>query len=348
MKTRIFLSLFLLIVIAVTALLPSILMNYIASYEYTTLSSYEYQKKIVCSGTFESNLTKEVYLPTAVIPSDVNFSIGDYVNKGDIIATINTELTESVLAGGYLNTIEELENLDLSKLKENFDLETLEKAISAGSFLSSSNHQSEVSDNVVAPISGTITKLNMQSDVITSTIKPVVTIADTSSLVLKALVSESEVENVQVGDNATIYPNGLKDEIYYGTVQKIYPEAKQVMTTTSTATYVEIEIRVANQERRIKPGYTASVDIFCGGEKNLNILPYEAIKQDENNQEYVYVYKNNVVTRQNIESGIEVSDGVEVVSGITKDDVVLVTDADTIDTKGLIYLRGIFNHDGLY
>ena len=53
-------------------------------------------------------------------------------------------------------------------------------------------------------------------------------------------------------------------------------------------------------------------------------VPYEAIRQDEENQEYVYIYKDGKAYRRNIITGTELREETEVCTGLEVGECVIL------------------------
>ena len=73
--------------------------------------------------------------------------------------------------------------------------------------------------------------------------------------------------------------------------------------------------------------------------RTMLTVPYEAVGQDENNEEYVYVADGARVERRTVKTGMELLEGVEVVEGLSPNDILLSDVAAAGIEGGLINLR---------
>ena len=89
----------------------------------------------------------------------------------------------------------------------------------------------------------------------------------------------------------------------------------------------------------MKPGYTVSGVIKDQDPQSALIIPYEAIQQDELNQEYVYVYESGRAVRRNIVTGQELSWGVAVDMGLSEEDAV-IQNASAIPGENCLVRQG--------
>ena len=100
MKRRLVILLFPIFCSVFSAMLPSIIYHSAACVNIVEPTAVIYQKTISYTGEVQAASTREIYLETPVIPEEVLVEPGDRVQKGSLLATIDTQLTKSVLAQG--------------------------------------------------------------------------------------------------------------------------------------------------------------------------------------------------------------------------------------------------------
>ena len=305
-----------------------------------------YQEVVLAQGVLQSRQMREMYLTSPVITETLNVSVGDWVEKGQLIARIDTQTTKAVLSNA-IQTQSSISSLSGDSADQ------LEKIISAYGFSGSSlsqaleEQQSTLSSvdsyetqviptQVRAPISGVVTQIGLAEGVLTQSSIPVVTIADTSSFLAVVQVGEEDIGKVSVGDAVLISGSGLGDQTYRGTVQKIYPAAEK--ETEESVPQVGVEILIEEADSLLKDGFTVEAQILSGEPENMTSLPYEAILQDENNREYVFIFQDGRAWRKNITTGREMLYTTEVF-GLTGEEVVLLdpqglTDGQRVLTSG--------------
>ena len=290
-----------------------------------TVTTQQMTTSITCDGTIEEVSKKDIYVNTPVLASDVKVSVGDEVKKGEKLLTIDRETSASMSFA--------LSGLDSA----NFSQEVLSQLSSGSVSVPSSGTAAsaeEIPEAVYAPVSGVVTSVNVTESSLTSPSQSLITISDLSQLRVKVSIPENEVGEVKVGQTAVITGTGFQDREYTGTVERIYPTARQQGTSASSESVVDALISISSPDEYLKPNFTATARIVTDSPQDVLLAPYEAIRQDENGQEYVYIYSGGSAIRRDITTGREYADGAEVLSGIRKGDRI-VSNPDVITGNGM-------------
>ena len=133
---------------------------------------------------------------------------------------------------------------------------------------------------ITAPMSGTVTQLAIeQGEIVTSgrsafsQSPPIMTIADLSKMVVKTFINEVDMERLELDQGAIIKIDAFQTQKYDGRVYEISPSGQQQDNIIS----FEVMIEVLDSSGRIKPGMSADVDIITYEEKNVLLLPLDAV-----------------------------------------------------------------------
>lgn len=150
----------------------------------------------------------------------------------------------------------------------------------------------------------------------------VVTIADMDSLLVEADVSESNLQQVKIGQPCEIQLDALPDSRFRGTVHMIVPTADRTKAT------VMIKVRFVDQDRRILPEMSAKVaflsrEVSSDEQKPRTALNPDAIR-DRNGKKTVFLIKENRVMETPVTLGKKFGDMVEVLSGVKAGDRVVL------------------------
>lgn len=160
----------------------------------------------------------------------------------------------------------------------------------------------------------------------------IATMADLSSVYIKAYVDETDIARVKLGLKAGIVVDAYSKEKFTGTVIKVEPKAIVEQSVTSFL----VTTRIDNPQGLLKPGMNASVEILIEQVTNVTIIPYSAVKQlgrlsyvfvknkDKIRVQMVRIGKSNVtevVVLRGVRPGQEV-----VTSGLTKDQMQALLD----------------------
>ncbi len=142
---------------------------------------------------------------------------------------------------------------------------------------------------VVAPISGTITRLGVEEgEIVTSGRssfsrgEALMTIADLSKMIVKTRINEVRISKIEVGQEAEIRVESYADLIFKGRVSEISPSAvipQQGIERAVITFEVDVEIRGPSSE--LLPGMSADVDIVVFNKDDALQLPIEAVIHPE-------------------------------------------------------------------
>ncbi|MEG0838311.1 MAG: efflux RND transporter periplasmic adaptor subunit [Hydrogenoanaerobacterium sp.] len=287
-----------------------------------TLKTESYDSAIYSSGEIIEKRIKEIYLESPVIAGQVNVEIGDYVCKGQCLASVNINLTEAALSNGVTAKPlgNDLEDVDAGELAAKYGLDEADIKAAMGQYKSAPVKQSDMAfipEKIIAPMNGVITAVNLQADVLTQTTKPVLVISDNSAFAARVSVNEADVARLDIGTYAEIAGIGFNDKKYIGTVTKIYPTARKMLLGAAQQTVVDIEIALNDADANLKPGFSASAVIVTNDSGKMLTAPYTAIQQDAlTNEEFVYVYNRNKVEKRYIKTGKELIETVEIINGL--------------------------------
>lgn len=133
---------------------------------------------------------------------------------------------------------------------------------------------------ITAPMSGTVTQLAIeQGEIVTSgrsafsQSPPIMTIADLTKMVVKTFINEVDMERLDLDQPAVIKIDAFQTQKYDGRVYEISPSGQQQDNIIS----FEVMIEVLDSSGKIKPGMSADVDIITYEEKNVLLLPLDAV-----------------------------------------------------------------------
>ena len=177
---------------------------------------------------------------------------------------------------------------------------------------------------IVSPVSGVIASVSTQEGetIAAGLAAPTfVTVVDLSKLQVDALVDETDIGRVKVGDSAAFTVDSYPDEEFEGTVTAIYPKA---IIDQNVVNY-DVVVTITNPRGMLRPDMTANVTINIATKSNVLAVPNKAIKREEGTK-VVYVIENGKLVRRRIRTGWKDSDYTEVASGLREGDRVVVGD----------------------
>lgn len=239
--------------------------------------------------------------------------LGDYVEKGQLLATI-----QSTEVAGYAKEMEDARNDELlarnnlkvaqemyqGKLSTERDVlearSSLEKAQSQTRRIAETykiyNMRPGSIFEVRAPISGFVTEKNINQDMLLRNDRSdnIFDIAQINEVWAVANVNESDINDVAIGMDASVTTLSYPDKVFSGKVDKIFnvidPETKAM----------KARVKLANPGFLLKPEMRATVKLTseAGGQQMLAV-PSNAVIFD-NNKNHVLVFhdRNNIETRE--------------------------------------------------
>jgi len=134
-----------------------------------------------------------------------------------------------------------------------------------------------------APISGTVTLLELEEgEIVTSgrsafsQSPPLMTISDLSQMVVKTYINEVDMEKLKMDQLSEIESDTYKGRSYQGRVVEISPIGVERDSIIS----FEIMIEVIDSPPELRPGMSTDVDIITYEEKNVLLVPVEAVQSE--------------------------------------------------------------------
>ncbi|HBT64260.1 MAG TPA: hypothetical protein DEB10_06325 [Ruminococcaceae bacterium] len=261
------------------------------------------KQTVSCSGRVEAAESEDVYVKIPCVVGEIYVSPGDEVSEGDVLFSVDVDATKEVIAA-------------------------------AAGILPSMVTEEQISKDVITPVSGNVRSVNVVKGGAINTETPCAVISSSDALQVKVSIQESRLRNIKVGQTATVSGTAFLKEKYQGVVSYISSSARQQYVGTVTETVVDAIITLSEKDDSLKPGLSAKSEILVGSQDNCIIVPYEYVLQDEENNEYVYLYKDGFCVKCVIETGKEFSDGLEVISGLSSGDKVIES-PDKIEKSGI-------------
>ena len=167
---------------------------------------------------------------------------------------------------------------------------------------------------VKAPISGYVTKINVRETENVDKEAELITISQTHQLKCKVWVTDSEITNVKLGENAGAVWND----------RKITGKVVQVdMAINKMNQAFGVMLEFDNPDNLIKLGVTADISIISYENEQAVVVKQKNLF-NENNHTFVFVEENGKSVKRSIKTGLRQGLDVEVISGITAGENLIV------------------------
>jgi HlyD family secretion protein len=215
---------------------------------------------------------------------------------------------------------------DLAEIQAGPDPEDVEvaqaKVVTAQADLEEAQAALEAA-TMVAPFDGTIIDVGAEvGDLVSSSIV-MVTLADLSHLEVEALVDETDISQVEIGQEAEITFDALAGKKFSG---KVLSVPLQGTLSQNIVTY-EVPVSLEGTEGvTLKPGMTANLKITVGKKENALLVPAMAVQYEEG-LATVLVQDNPAASpvATNVEVGLSDGTYTEIVRGLNEGDLVVIT-----------------------
>ena len=170
---------------------------------------------------------------------------------------------------------------------------------------------------ITAPVSGTITSLNIKEGDMAAAGTPAAVISNVDTMKIAIKVDEYSILNVEVGKPVLVYIDSI-DSTYDGVISTI----ANTVTSVNGVSYYEATVNFQS-DAKVRSGMSVEVRLVSTNEKGAQVLPAEAISYRDDNSAYVLVKTKNGTEERDIMIGVSDGDYVQVTSGLTEEDTVV-------------------------
>lgn len=262
--------------------------------------------------TADNSKMAQVYPVVGGVVTSINIELGDYVQQGQVLATIqSTEVAqfqkEKLDAINNVAIAEKnlqvAQDLFAGKLNSEKDVAVAEKELeNSKAELNRINDIYKIYNltggsiyNVVAPISGFVIakRINQNEQLPSDMSEPLFAIAEINEMWALANVTESDISKVKVGYDADVKTLAFPDTVYKGKIDKVFnaidPDTRSM----------KARIKIPNRDFRLKPEMNCTVSVHFTEDQDMISIPSTALIFDKSKY-WVMVFKdrNNIETRQ--------------------------------------------------
>jgi len=171
--------------------------------------------------------------------------------------------------------------------------------------------------NIIAPMAGVITALNINAGETFAANTPLITIMDQSSVIVHVKIPLTNLQQVHLGQTATVTPSAIPNLDLTGTVVSIVPVADPQTDT------FEAWVQVKNSEQKLLPGMSAFVRIQTSGSTSMVVPRLAVINPSLDSM--VFVVSNHVAHLQHVHISGRSADMVYIDSGLSNGETVVLT-----------------------
>lgn len=338
-------------------------------------------QKINASGTMAPVIQVKKSSKVSARITNITVKEGDNVKTGDLLIELDKKRYEAAYDQAYsalqsskanlkkvkseLKRTEELYKNDLAPESEleviRASAEMAESQVDQSAAYLSQARDDLDQTKILSPMDGKVTRLNKEIGemAVGSTFQEdvIIEISDMSKMEVLVNIDETDIVDVEIGDTTEIEIDALPDTLFLGTVSEIAHSATiNNQGTQEQVTSFEVKIAVIGQDRRFRPGMSATVDIITDTKDNALTIPIQSltvrnkdneVDGDEENSdkpdkeeeiEVVFLVKNItddgdvenadkgdlIALQKEVKVGISSDTHFEVLSGLSENDYIVI------------------------
>jgi len=184
-----------------------------------------------------------------------------------------------------------------------------------------------------SPIDGFVTERPQYAGELATANQPLLTVMDTSTLIAKAHIPQSDAAQLKVGNPAQIRVAGSQDPIP-GKVTLVSPALDAGSTT------IEVWVQSSKSDPALRPGMTAQIVITARSAKDALTVPASSVYKSEDGGEFVLIAgSDNHAAVKTVQIGIRGKERVQITSGINAGDKVITTGGYALPDKTQIKIE---------
>ncbi len=254
----------------------------------------------------------------------VYVNMGDFVKSNQLLAQIDTTVLAQQYNQALANYQKAQDDFNRTKTLRDKNLvaqQDLDYATTALKVAQSNYDASRTQldyARITAPFSGFITRRFFDPGaVLTSSNATLFNLMDLDRVKVFVNVLEKDVPLIKIGEEAVVKVDAFPGREFSGTVVR---QSEAVDPNTRT---MAVEVDISNHNYALKPGMFAAVSVIINKQENALTVPTQAIQQDASGS-YLFVADSSTARRRDIKIGSEHDSRTEILSGLEKNDNIIV------------------------
>lgn len=274
--------------------------------------------------TLEAEQEAMVVAKVKGIVKEILVEEGDQVSAGQVIAKLEDDQYRIEVERAK-STMDRLYN-DYQRNKELFN-----KKLIAAEAYENSRYEYEAQKSayelakldhaytsIKSPISGVISERLVKVGNMIGTDQNVFKVTDFDPLQAILFVPEHEMAKIDNGQLAKLTVDALPGKTFEGHVERISPIVDPATGTFKVTVYID------EKDSKLKPGMFGRISIVYDTRSNTKMIPKMAVMNEDQTQ-MVYVIKDSVAYKKEIQTGYTNGVNIEVLEGLEDGEVVVTT-----------------------
>ena len=178
--------------------------------------------------------------------------------------------------------------------------------------------QSGLSNTVVlSPMTGLVSALNVKEGQIAASGQPAATIVNMDTVYIRVNVVENVVNRLSEGQEVEISVPAAFEGYIDSVIDYVSPSADPMSKLYEVRAYVD------NNQYGIRSGMTGSVKLNLESEKDVIVIPSDAVI-DKDEKQVVYVLEEDVALEREVQTGLDTGEMIHILSGINEGEEIIV------------------------
>jgi macrolide-specific efflux system membrane fusion protein len=301
-------------------------------------------QSVAASGTLEPASQANLDFGVSGVVTAVDVKAGQTVTAGQVLATVGTTALEADVesAQAQLDSAQAKLSSDETADAEATQIDSDEAAVTSAESSLSSAQTSLADASLTSTISGTVASVSLtvgqqvtgtgtggsgsssfagssaESSAASTSSTAQVVVISTNSFIVNTTVDDTEIGEIQQGDQATITPTGATT-LDFGTVASI----GLIATESSDVATFPVVIDVTGDPAGLYAGSTADISIIVKQLSDVVEVPTAAITYSTSGQATVTEVKNGNHVSQSVTVGAAASGETQITSGLSAGDSVV-------------------------
>ncbi len=184
-----------------------------------------------------------------------------------------------------------------------------------------------------SPIDGVVTDRPLYEGDLANVNQPILTVMNTSRLIAKSHIPQSEASVLKVGNPAELKVPGL-DEPVKGRVSLVSPALDPGSTT------IEVWVEAAKPDPALKPGMSVEISMTAKTVKDALVVPTPAVYKNSEGADYVLLAGSDGHAHlKTVQAGVQNAEFTQVVSGVIAGDQVISSGGYALPDKTQIKIE---------
>lgn len=260
------------------------------------------------------------------------YRLGDPVKAGEVIVLLDDPEYENSIAIESKKLNLEIAEQEYNKQKSLFEKGGVTQRELRNSEVSLTNARYDYENSklklakmkVASPFDGVLVELPYYTqNVRIATGQPLFTVMEYDRMYIEISLPEKYITDLNPGMKVRITSYNLPRDTIWGTVADLSPAI-----SAETRTF-KGRIDIDNPKLMLKPGMFVNADIIVNRKENAIVVAKEIIMRS-NDMQYVFVVDKSIAHQREVAIGIENVNSVEIISGLSKDDRLVVKGFETL------------------